>query len=172
MLIASLPLVLGACRKSPSNNFSVALKSTFYRIANTADWSCLASTSNPPDIQAANINLRGFDVIWKGENPLVLESAQIVLSSPEISGGGFEKDLAGVDFNGLFSGSTGTAPSVAVGETKVTTCDAKFGGIQLGDPERPTFGSGYLKIRGYTRDGEIDVAVSGQAYFNFEYTPD
>lgn len=102
----------------------------------------------------------------------MLESAQIVLSSPDISGGGFKKDLAGVDFNGLFGGSTGTAPSVAGGEKKPTNCDAKFGGIQLSDPERPTFGSGYLKIRGYTREGDIDVAVSGQAYFNFEYTPD
>lgn len=158
-----------SCRESPSANMDVSLLTSYFRLSNSADWSCLADRTSPQDIQPISINLRLMSVNWKGANPLTLESVRVVMNSPDISGGIYDKEVSGVDFNGFFNSAT--SPIVASGQAKASQCELKMGGLQLVDPTRASFGSGYVQIRGFTQEGEIDVSVSERAYFNFEFTP-
>lgn len=159
-----------SCRKNLSDGLEVGLPSKSYRISNTEDYSCGGNTSNPPDIQASHINFRKLEVKWRGEKDLVLEGVRIVLNSSDLSGGVFEKEITGSDFD-ILVGSVSSTRIVSPGEVLKMSCDMKIGGISLNDPKRSAFGSGYVRLLGATPDGDVDTAVGNEAYFSFEFNP-
>lgn len=170
-LLTALSLTaITSCRKNLSDGLDVGLPSKSYRISNTDDYSCGGNTSNPPDVQASHINFRKLKVKWKGEKPLVLEGVRVVLNSSDLSGGVFEKEISGTDFD-ILVGSVSSTQILQPDEELTMGCDMKIGGIALIDPKRAAFGSGFIKLLGSTADGEVDTAVGNESYFSFDFSP-
>jgi hypothetical protein len=175
LLIAAATSLL-SCEGIQNQQFTTTVANGDMILLDTTGRSCKLQISGDPgtdadDLTAVKAIIGQFRIRWAGPNNLNLKYLRVRFVSSGISGGEQFMTFSGQDLAFIWNGVAALSPVApsASDQSSTPLCTFEVGGINLVDKKKTIFGTGSLFIYGTTLEGDLEVPVTSEQFFNFRF---